>query len=36
MSEVWFCLNEKHDTPCPQPCVACEAEGCFDEEEEDE
>lgn len=23
-----FCIEEKHDLPCPQPCPACEDEGC--------
>lgn len=23
-----YCYDERHDTPCPLPCAACEADGC--------
>lgn len=23
-----YCVDDRHGTPCPQPCLACEGEDC--------
>ena len=28
MSTPLWCVDDRHDTPCPQPCGACVEEGC--------
>ena len=25
---IEYCVDERHGTPCPQPCRACLDEGC--------
>lgn len=26
MAEKMYCIDERHDTPCPAPCLACDAD----------